>query len=424
VATQGTAETALETEVEPPRETAAEADSPGRYRVVADEGGNALLCGNATNLRLRVAKGLTVNKRGRRQYRPQTIFLDGVYGGAPFCDNEARHYSLDHHAGCVRGFTLATCEQAVVMLLQGLPLGVGDWTLYVNDPDLDSVMAAWVLMNHLELLRSNRELLRGAMPLIRLEGVIDAHGTDMELLAALPADLHARTRAQIDELMRRERELKSAGKWFSTDWNEYTRTMLETLDALLYPEDMLAELRAIQESGRATLGDRMAVLIKSTDGIYEVEARLKKRYGSLLGLVVLEQGGGRFTLRQVDTFLKKDLDAVYKVLNRNDPKARLDGESPNVWGGSGNIGGAPRQTGSGLTGEEILTFIGQVLGPRESWWKRLGKRAWRRILAAARRESPPPALPPGSPPEASPPAASPSAASPPAASPEDADDGK
>jgi hypothetical protein len=262
------------------------------------------------------------------------------------------------------------------------------------------------------------------MPLIRLEGVIDAHGTDMELLAALPADLHARTRAQIGELMRRERELKSAGKWFSTDWNEYTRTMLETLDALLYPEDMLAELRAIQESGRATLGDRMAVLIKSTDGIYEVEARLKKRYGSLLGLVVLEQGGGRFTLRQVDTFLKKDLDAVYKVLNRNDPKARLDGESPNVWGGSGNIGGAPRQTGSGLTGEEILTFIGQVLGPRESWWKRLGKRAWRRILAAARRESPPPALPPGSPPEASPPAASPSAASPPAASPEDADDGK
>lgn len=356
----------------------------GRYRT---EEGGALVCGNATNIALRIERGLTVSRRTRKRYPPQTIFLDGVYNGAPFYDNETRHYSLDHHAGCVRAFTLATCEQAVVMLLQGLPLGSGDWTIYVNDPDLDSVLAAWVLINHVELLAGERAVLERIMPLIRLEGVIDAHGTDMEIFAALPEKLYARTRAQMDRLMERERELKGAGEWLGADWNAYVRDMFEALDRLFIPAETLAELEALQESGRVSLGERTAILIRSNEGIYEIESKLKERYGSQLGLVVLDQGGDRFTLRQVDSFLKKDLNQVYKVLNRADPRARPDGDPPNVWGGSGNIGGAPRVTGTGLTGDEILAIIQQVVGPRESWW--------RRIL---RRLRPPPSAPPALPP--------------------------
>ena len=378
MATQGTAQPAPgSTMTGPPAE---HAGAPrGRYRVVGDGDDRALLCGNASNVTLRVVPGLTVNRQTRRRYPPRAIFLDGVFGGAPFINNHAQHYSLDHHAGCVRGFTLATCEQAVVMLLQGLPLGAGDWNVYVNDPDLDSVLAAWVLMNHQELLSAGKTPLRAMMPLIRLEGVIDAHGTDMELLSGFPEALHADTRQRITQLMKRERELKGAGKWFQTDWIEYTREMLEALDRMAYSPDMMAELSAIQEAGRVSLGQRMALLMRSTEGIYALESRLKVRYGSLLGLLVLDQGGGRFTLRQVDTFLKRDLTAVYKALNKVDPSARTDGDPPNVWGGSGNIGGAPRATGSGLTGEEILAVVGQVLGPTVP----LGRKLWRLTERAA-----------------------------------------
>ena len=362
----------------------------GRYHVVADGRTRALVCGNASNVSLRVVPGLTVTGRRRRWYPPRTIFLDGVYGGPPFCDNQARHYSLDHHAGCIRGFTLATCEQAVVMLLQGLPLGVGDWSVYVNDPDLDSLLAAWVLMNHQDLLASERALLRGAMPIIRLEGVIDAHGTDMEILAALPEEVHGRTRGRIDELMRRERELKGRGAWFSADWFEYAREMLGALDAALLPEATVAELARNQEAGRVALGDRMAVLVESREGIYAIEARLKQRHGGQLGLIVLDQGGGRFTLRQVDTFLAKDLNAVYRALNRQDPAARPSGDPPNLWGGSGNIGGSPRATGSQLTGPQILAIIRDVLAPREPFFTRL----WRRYLLVREGRADAPALPP------------------------------
>lgn len=386
--TQGTAEAAHDSGAGAP--AASEQEPAGRYHVVADGRTRTLICGNASNIALRIVPGLTVTGRRRRWYSRRTIFLDGVYGGAPFCDNQARHYSLDHHAGCIRGFTLATCEQAVIMLLQGLPLGVGDWSLYVNDPDLDSLLAAWVLMNHQDLLAGERALLRAAMPLIRLEGVIDAHGTDMELFAALPDELHASTRARIDELMRRERELKSKGAWFSADWIEYGREMLEALDAALLPAATRAELARSQEGGRVALGDRIAVLVQSRDGIYAVEARLKQRYGAQLGIIVLEQGGGRFTLRQVDTFLEKDLNPVYRALNRQDPAARAGGDPPNLWGGSGNIGGSPRATGSQLGGQQVLAVIRRVLGPREPLWTRL----WRHYLLIREGRGEAPALPP------------------------------
>ena len=92
---------------------------PSRYELTGDP--PRIICSDWPNVRLHVERGLTVDEDEREQYPRQSVFLDGVFTGPAFLDNEMRQYSLDHHAGCVRAFTLATCEQAVVMLLQGLP---------------------------------------------------------------------------------------------------------------------------------------------------------------------------------------------------------------------------------------------------------------------------------------------------------------
>ncbi len=374
-ADDGAARTAIE---EAPRGSKVERR---RYRVVEREGKKLVSSGNAPNLELWVERGLTVDGPGRKRFGPQAIFLDGVYAGAPFCDNEARQYSLDHHAGCVRGFTLATCEQAVVMLLQGLPLSQGTWTLWVNDPDLDSMLAAWVLLNHVELLRDDRALLRQAMPAIRLEGVIDAHGTDRELLSALSGEALADAKAQLDVLMSEERRLKSTRKWMQLDWAEYACDQLERIDRELLPEAAVDQLLEIQETGRAILwNDRIAVLLESSLGIYAVEERLKERYGASLGVILLRIDEDRYTVRLVDAFLPKNLDAVYKALNKIDPKARTRGPKPNAWGGSGDIGGSPREGGTGLSGEQILAVLADVLGPHVPWWKRLLDKVVRAIF--------------------------------------------
>jgi len=355
----------------PPDESTSGVRDRGRYRVVEREGRRYVVSGNAPNIELHLERGLSVDAGGRKRFGEQAIFLDGVHTGAPFCDNETRQYSLDHHAGCVRTFTLATCEQAVVMLLQGLPLSTGRWTLWINDPDLDSMLAAWVLMNHVELLRDERALLRHAMPAIRLEGVIDAHGTDREILTALPEDALAAAREQVDRLMAAELEIKKSGRWAQLDFADYACEHLERIDGELLPHGAVDELMELEELGRATLAnDRIAVLLESSLGIYAVEERLKERYGASLGVIVLRIGDDRYTLRLVDAFLPKNLEAVYDALNRADPSARKRGKNPNLWGGSTDIGGSPRETGTGLDGQAILEVVGDVLGPHVPWWRR------------------------------------------------------
>ena len=361
-----------------------------RYRVEERETSRVVISCNAPNIALHIQQGLTVDARGRKRFGPRTIFLDGVYDGPPFLDNEAKHYSLDHHAGCVRGFTLATCEQAVVVLLQGLPLSSGMWDVYVNDPDLDSMLAAWVLFNHIELLKNDRALLRVAMPLIRLEGVIDSHGTDKQILAAMPEETIKKTKARLDGLMAEERRLKSSGGWLKADWASYACQTFEAIDRLVFPDNTLDELLELQEHGRAVLhDDRIALLLDSPLGIYEVESRLKDRLGDNLGVIILKTGEARYTLRLVDAFLPKDLTAVYKALNRADPLVSMGADEPNQWGGSGDIGGAPRKTGTGLSEPQILEILGQVLGPRKSFLEKL-------LALFRKRRASQPALPPPS----------------------------
>ena len=341
-----------------------------RYLVRPGEDAINVVCKHTPNILLRVERGLSVGEKHRKKYPEQSIFLDGVYTGAPFRDNEQRQYSLDHHTGCVRAFTLATCEQAVVMLLRGLPLGEGQWTLYVNEPDLDALLAAWVLMNHVELRREEGRLMRRAMPLIRAEGVIDAHGLDMDVLTAMPEEVYAAQKRKIDKLLEPEKKLKGAGAWETTNLEQYARNMMETIDSFVYPAgylDMLMEL----EVDRVSLGgDKVAILTASRKGIYDVETELKERYEKQLGVIVLDQGNGRFTVRQVDPFLEKSLVPVFEALNKLDPEVSKKDEE-NAWGGSDDIGGSPRQTGSGLEGEQVLEAIGEVFTEEPGIWGRL-----------------------------------------------------
>ena len=356
----------IETEGEPtPR-------SSRHSRYVVEPGADEInvVCKNTPNILLRVERGLTVSDNQRKKYPEQSVFLDGVFTGPPFLDNKLRQYSLDHHTGCVRAFTLATCEQAVVMLLQGLPLSEGEWTLFVNEPDLDALLAAWVLLNHVELRRDEGRLMRLAMPLIRAEGVIDAHGLDMAVLTAMPDILYQEQKAKIDKLLEPEKKLKTAGAWDATNLDQYACDRLEAIDGYIYPAGYLDRLMELEVARVSLGGSKVAILCRSPRGIYDVEAELKERYEKQLGLILLDQGAGKFTLRQVDPFLDKDLRDVYEQLNELDPESSgKDGE--NSWGGSDDIGGSPRKTGSGLEGEAILETIRGVFTTQPGFWKRL-----------------------------------------------------
>ena len=344
--------------------------SPSSRYVVRDtDAGRHLTCLAAQNIAVRIERGQTVTAAAAKRAAEGTIFLDGAAQGAPFMEVKGRVFNLDHHEGCVRAFTLATCEQAMVMVRKGLDLNAGEWTIHANEPDLDTVLAIWILLNHVQINADDPTTRQAIMPLVRLEGVIDAHGLGMVELCAFPDDFLAEVTSALELVHSHELELKQHGQWASTDFLTYTAEVLSAVDRLVYSPDRLEELSAVEELARISIADdQLAIVCRSEAGIYEVEQALAEQHKDRVGLIVLQKDATTYTLRQVHPFLPVSLDAIYDRLNLIDPAVR----GSNRWGGSSDIGGSPRATGTRLASRAIVSITRWTYG---------GAPLWRRLAA-------------------------------------------
>jgi len=356
---------------------------PDRYRIRQEEGGEAVLvCVEAPTVAVLIERGRTVTAAAARGAEKGSIFLDGAAQGPPFLDPKRAVYNLDHHEDCVRAFTLSTCEQALVLVRKIVDLRKRDWTVHANDGDLDTVLAIWVLLNHLRL-NDDARLRERILPLIRLEGAIDVHGLGHLDLLALPDDKLRMARSWMDRLLEKEAELKGGDG--EPDLIAYVAERLRDIDALVYPPAQLEDLAEIEEFARIPLSDgSVAIACRSDVGIYEIEDQLRRFHGDRLGMVLLQKDGIRYTLRQLDATLPADLDDVYERLNLLDPSAG-GRRSSNRWGGSREIGGSPRASGTALAMSQIAEAIQTVFRPpsRRKRWARVARATWISVAALA-----------------------------------------
>ena len=349
---------------ETPKPVTTENGFPDRYSVKSVGADRVLTCLETPNLQVIIKAGLTVSASAARKAPPGTIYLDGVAQTEPFLDHDKKVYNLDHHEGCVRTFTLATCEQALVMCVKGLDLRDREWKIFANEPDLDTILSIWILLNHQRI--NNREAInrRSLFALVRLEGIIDALGLELRELSGLPLELLQKLMRVIDRLRAEELELKKAGEWTRTDYLDYTIGVLRKLDQFLIKLGELDDFKGIEELARIELtNNRIAVVVASDLGIYELEPHLAKLYGNRLGWVSLRRGEKDYTLRQMDLFMPVNLEDVYQRLNFMDPavKGRM---GVSRWGGSGDIGGSPRDRGTALSPAEIVSACRDVIEKR------------------------------------------------------------
>ncbi len=344
----------------PPTAAATQKHLPLRYQVKEDDRGPYLTCVEASNIAVRIERGLSVSAAAAKKYPSGTIFLDGAAQGAPFMDASKGIYNLDHHEDCVRAFTLATCEQAMIVILKGLDLDDERWTVWANEPDFDTVLAIWLLLNHRRLNGDDPALRRKMMPVVRLQGVIDTHGFELDELTGFPPHLHKETLETINQLRTEELDLKGQGVWGTTDLLEFTNSSLRKIDELVYTPGDFEGRREVEELARVRITPhRLAVACNSEAGIYEVEEELKEVHGDRLGLVILQKDDRTYTVRQVDPFLPINLDDVYDRLNLLD--SAVTGNQR--WGGSSDIGGSPRGVGTDLRIEEIVDICRWVFQP-------------------------------------------------------------
>jgi len=114
----------------------------------------------------------------------------------------------------------------MVLTRKGLDLKGREWTIYANDPDLDTVLAIWVLLNHVRLNDANPEIRSRVIPMVRLEGTIDAHGLEMKELCGLPPELQEKLLDELEQLRINEITLKKKQKWGEIDFLQYTADVL------------------------------------------------------------------------------------------------------------------------------------------------------------------------------------------------------
>ncbi|RLC16746.1 MAG: hypothetical protein DRI24_07565 [Deltaproteobacteria bacterium] len=326
---------------------------PNRYVINDSSAGRVLICLEAPNIAVRIETGLTISASAARKSSPGTIYLDGVAQCEPFMDNEKQTYNFDHHKGCIRPFTLSTCEQVLVMILKGMDLRSREWSVFANEPDLDTILAIWLILNHLRIRNKDSNRLRFLYALVRLEGIIDSHGLEMTEFSGLPPELYKKTLEVIDYLRIEEMDLKKNARWEGKDSLEHTALILQKIDRIIYRSEDLVDFKELKELARVELAcNRIAIVIEADLGIYELESPLQRVYGERLGLVILKKGEGLYTLRRLDPFMPGDLSDVYRILNYMDPGVRCRKNS-NQWGGAGDIGGSPRGFSTKLTPVEI-----------------------------------------------------------------------
>ncbi|HYA30810.1 MAG TPA: type II CAAX endopeptidase family protein [Acidobacteriota bacterium] len=332
---------------------------PDRYRIRKDDRDSVLTCVEAPMVMVRAKRGEALSAKQARNYPAGAIFLDGAAQGEPFVDVKMDLYNLNHPEECVQH--LATCEQALVLIRKGLDLRKRDWVVLVNDADLDTIFAVWVILNNFRL-NADAEVRAKLMPLLRLEGVIDAHGLDSQDLTALPPDLLSSTAAIRKKLQQQEAVLKHYGRWSELDLLDYLADRLRAIDEVIYPPEQFVGLEEVNELARTEIANGSVAVVCSSDaGADEVERQLQKMYGRRLGLWIYQNTSSTYTLRQVDRNLPASLKGAYERLNLLDPAVSSGPE--NRWGGSTEMGYSPRKTGTSLSPAQIIDAI------RETFWQ-------------------------------------------------------
>jgi len=282
---------------------------------------------------------------------PRSIALDGAVQG-PRIDAERQRYSFDHHAGCVRLATSATCQQVLDALLLGLdPTG---HDVLVNDLDADSVLAVWLLKHH-DRWREPEALAR-VRPLVAAIGGLDAHGPAypapgrallagfLSRLEPLLADRSPRAHPEAAP------EALAAACSALDGWWE---SGLDT--AGIVPPPPGPQL-TVQRRGDWVL----AHAGEDTQGAHPAATRVLYAAGHdrLVVGTDLARSRFRYTLaRRSDLVPAFPIHALYAALN--DAEAAARGQelgSGQTWGGGSSVGGSPRD-GSVLDPETLATIV-------------------------------------------------------------------
>jgi hypothetical protein len=279
-----------------------------------------------------------------------SIALDGYVQG-PQIDPANRKFSFDHHGGCLRLVTKATCQQVREALILGLADAIDGGTgVYVNDVDADTVLSVWLLLN------PKRATEQKVVELVDAVGLVDAHGPLFKAHW-----LHG---------------MLGWGPWLKVSHDlDFLRSRLSMVDGYL---DGTLEKPAERSAFKSPPGKGFGWFFKTGWQPVESETGFDSLYatGFCIGFLYQEGRGGtkQYTVAKKSDLMPGDLGPGSLVrpvtdVSQFDTKTILGAlavaeqeKNPQQdlaaqWGGGSSIGGSPRNKDgsySVLTPDEVL----------------------------------------------------------------------
>lgn len=264
----------------------------------------------------------------------RAIALDGYVRG-PAIDTANERYSFDHHEGCIRHVTTATCVQVLDALLLGLdPAG---FHVFVNDVDADTVLAVYLLQNPACAHDpSVRELVEGV-------GKIDAHGPAYPL----PDRLLERVNVYLEDVLAPERQMRKQGTYepgaLATLLEQCLARTQAFFDGTFKPGPVRepTPYRVLYSAGDMAMiqGDRAMTALAYRDG-----------WKVVIAILPAKDGTTAYTIAKQSEFVPFNVPKALQALTVREPG----------WGGGTTVGGAPRHpdgTRSRLTPEEVWNIV-------------------------------------------------------------------
>ena len=278
-----------------------------------------------------------------------SIALDGYVQG-PEIDAYNRRYSFDHHAGCVRMLTKATCAQVLDAVL--LNLQYDDCSVYINDVDGDTVLATWILQGGMK-----RAMMPHVQALVNVVGTMDAHGPAYPLTPEQSDIAHVFYKG----VMAPESQARNVRRDYGTcDLRQLLDECLSNLDKWEAHHDDAAMLREVlnipdksevrEVEFEITHEAANFIMVKSPG--FAFADCYKQGYDAIvLYGDPLPDGSIAYTVgKRSDLATRFDVTAILEALNEVEPG----------WGGGSTIGGAPRNADgsrSRLTPDEVFQIV-------------------------------------------------------------------
>ncbi len=284
---------------------------------------------------------------------PYSIALDGYVNDAPRFLPEGPYANFDHHAGVDRLSTRSTCMQ----VFMALTLGVFDSFsldgephahVWVNDPDQDTCLAVWQLLN--PDLISNMSIRRPLGRLLITEDILDCTA------GAYPASARSLEMRQQAWVFEPYFNARLSGALARMDADEMQAVILSVclrISAHTAGEGSEIELDTRYDEVGGGPGWRMIV----EHGMHARTELFAAEVRAFVSVRANDDGTWTYSIGRMSPFVQFPIEALYDVLTQ------AEGLPPDAmgWGGSNTIGGSPRQGGSRLPPAEVERLVNEYL---------------------------------------------------------------